>query len=50
MFREAGFKLDKWHQNVPALEGTELVNETDQTLEKQQLGMKLNEIKTLGLV
>lgn len=50
MFREAGFKLYKWHQNVPALEGTELVNETDQTLEKQQLGMKLNEIKTLGLV
>lgn len=29
MFREAGFKLYKWHQNDPALEGTELVNETD---------------------
>ena len=50
MFREAGFKLYKWHQNDPALEGTELVNETDQTFEKQQLGMKLNQMKTLGLI
>ena len=50
MFREAGFKLYKQHQNDPALEGTELVNETDQTFEKQQLGMKLNQMKTLGLI
>ena len=48
IFCEAGFKLHKWHLNVPALEGKELVNATDQTFVKQQLGVKLNETKMLG--
>ena len=29
IFYEAGFKLHKWHSNVPVLEGKKLVNETD---------------------
>ena len=49
IFREAGFKLQKWHSNIPASEEKGLVNETDQTFAKQQLGMKLNERKMLGL-
>ena len=40
MFCEAGFKLHKWHSNVPALEGKQLI---DKTFGKQQLGMKTNE-------
>ena len=49
IFFEVGFKIHKWHSNVPAFEGKELVNETDQTFAKQTLGMKLNEIRMLGL-
>ena len=49
IFFEVGFKIHKWHSNVPASEGKELVNETDQTFAKQILGVKLNEIKMLRL-
>ena len=49
IFHEGGFKLHEWYSNVPALEGKELVNETDQNFAKQQLGMKLTGTKMLGL-
>ena len=49
IFREGGFKLHEWYSNVPALEGKELVNETDQNFAKQQLGMKLTGTKMLDL-
>ena len=49
IFREAGFKLHKWHSKVQALEGKELVNEADETFPKQHLGVELNETKMLGL-
>ena len=49
IFRKTAFKLLKWHSHVPALEGKELVNQTDQTFAKEQLGVKLNETKMLSL-
>ena len=48
IFHKAGCKLHKWHSNVPALEGKELVNETNQILGKQQLGVKLNGNQNFG--
>ena len=42
IFHKAGYKLRKWHSNVPVLEGKELVNEIDQIFGKQQMGVKLN--------
>ena len=49
MFRESGFRLNKWHSNVTTLEQKELVNGTDPTFAKQQLDRKLKEGKRLGL-
>ena len=49
IFNQAGFKLHKWHSsNVSTLEEKEVVTD-DQTYAKQQLGVKLNETKFLGL-
>ena len=48
IFNKAGFKLHKWHSNVSTLEEKEVVID-DQTYAKQQLGVKLNETKMLGL-
>lgn len=49
IFHKAGFKLHNWQSNVPTLEGKELTNETDQNFRKQQFGVKLNQVKMLGL-
>ena len=49
IFCEAGFKLHKWHSNVPALEGKESANKTGQTFAKQQLDVKLNQAKMLDI-
>ena len=43
MFRESGFRLNKWHSNVTTLEQKKLVNGTDPTFAKQQLVVKLND-------
>ena len=43
MFRESGFRLNKWHSNVTTLEQKELVNGTNPTFAKQQLVVKLND-------
>ena len=48
IFNQAGLKLHKWHSNVSILEEKEVVTD-DQTYAKQQLGVKLNETKMLGL-
>ena len=48
IFNQAGFKLHKWHSNISTLEEKEVVTD-DQTYTKQQLGVKLNETKMLGL-
>ena len=48
IFHKAGYKLRKWHSNVPVLEGKELVNETHQIFGNQQLGVKLNGNKNFG--
>ena len=48
IFNQVGFKLYKWHSNVSTLEKKEVVTD-DQTYAKQQLGVKLNETKMLGL-
>ena len=48
IFHKAGYKLHKWHSNVPVLEGKELVNETNQIFAKQQLRVKLNGNKNFG--
>ena len=48
IFYQAGFELHKWHFNVSTLEEKEVATD-DQTYSKQQLGIKINETKMLGL-
>ena len=50
IFREAGFELHKWHSNDKELE-SEDADETDseQSYAKQQLGVRPEETKLLGL-
>ena len=50
IFGEAGFKLHKWHSNVPALEIPETpASEEEQSYAKEQLGVKKGETKLLGV-
>ena len=46
---EAGFELHKWHSNVPELEAEAVLKDEGQTYAKEQLGVKPNEAKLLGL-
>ena len=51
VFREAKFKLQKWHSNVPELETVGNVSEEQQeSYAKEQLGVKAGETKMLGMV
>ena len=49
VFGEAGFKLHKWHSNVEKLEAVTVLRDEGQTYTKEQLGVKPNEAKLLGL-
>ena len=49
VFGEAGFELHKWHSNVPELEAEAIPRDEGQTYAKEQLGIKPNEAKLLGL-
>ena len=49
VFGEAGFELHKWHSNVPELEAEAVLRDEGQTYAKEQLGVKPNEAKLLGL-
>ena len=49
IFGEAQFELHKWHSNAPELEASRKLNEEDQSYAKQQLGVKADETKMLGL-
>ena len=49
IFGKAQFKLHKWHSNIPELEGENAVSDGESTYAKQQLGVKANETKMLGL-
>ena len=49
VFGEAGFKLHKWHSNVEKLEAEDVLKDEGQTYAKEQLGVKPNEAKLLGL-
>ena len=49
VFGEAGFKLHKWHSNVEKLEAEDVLKGEGQTYAKEQLGVKPNEAKLLGL-
>ena len=49
VFKQAGFELHKWNSNVPELEADNQLTEDSQTYAKEQLGVKTNEAKLLGL-
>ena len=49
VFKQAGFELQKWNSNVPELEADNQLTEDSQTYAKEQLGLKTNEAKLLGL-
>ena len=50
IFKEAGFVLHKWHSNFPELEENNSEQTlTEQTYAKQQLGVKSDETKILGI-
>ena len=49
IFGRAQFKLHKWHSNIPELEGEDAGSDEENTYAKQQLGVKTNETKMLGL-
>ena len=49
VFGEAGFKLHKWHSNVEKLEAEDVLRDEGQTYANEQLGVKPNEAKLLGL-
>ena len=49
VFERAGFELHKWNSNVPELEVDNQLTEDSQTYAKEQLGVKTNETKLLGL-
>eukprot|EP00794_Sanderia_malayensis_P016265 gene16265-biopygen13818 len=49
IFGRAQFKLHKWHSNISALENEDTVSNEECTYAKQQLGVKVNETKMLGL-
>ena len=44
-----GFELHKWNSNVAELEADNQLTEDSQTYAKEQLGVKTNEAKLLGL-
>ena len=51
-FQDAGFELHKWNSNRRQLEDPSVINQADgnnQTYAKQQLGVKPNETKLLGM-
>ena len=51
-FQDAGFELHKWNLNRPQLEDAPVIKQADgsnQTYAKQQLGVKPNETKMLGM-
>ena len=49
-FKEAGFVLHKWHSNFPELEeNNPEQSSTEQTYAKQQLSVKSDETKMLGI-
>ena len=49
VFKQAGFELHKWNSNVPELEADHQLTEDSQTYAKEQLRVKTNEAKLLGL-
>ena len=49
VFKAAGFDLHKWHSNAPELEANAHLKDEGQTYAKEQLGIKPNEAKLLGL-
>ena len=49
VLKQAGFELHKWNSNVPELEADNQLTEDSQTYAKEQLGVKTNEAKLLGL-
>ena len=49
MFGEAGFELHKWHSNKAELEAKVVLSDEGQTYAKEQLDVKPNEAKLLGL-
>ena len=49
VFKAAGFDLHKWHSNASELEANAHLKDEGQTYAKEQLGVKPNEAKLLGL-
>jgi len=49
VFGEAGFELHKWHSNEAELEAKVVLSDEGQTYAKEQLDVKPNEAKLLGL-
>ena len=49
VFGEEGFELHKWHSNVPEMEAEAALRDEGQTYAKEQLGVKPDEAKLLGL-
>ena len=50
IFGQAQFQLHKWHSNFKELETEGNSGEVEQTFAKEQLGVKLDETKLLGLL
>eukprot|EP00112_Aurelia_sp_Birch-Aquarium-sp1_P016884 Seg3862.2 transcript_id=Seg3862.2/GoldUCD/mRNA.D3Y31 product="hypothetical protein" protein_id=Seg3862.2/GoldUCD/D3Y31 len=49
VFGEANFELHKWHSNAKELETDREEKDADQSYAKEQLGVRANETKMLGL-
>jgi hypothetical protein len=49
IFERGKFTLHKWHSNKPDLEGGSQPSEVSQSYAKEQLGVKSDETKLLGL-
>lgn len=49
MFGEAGFQLHKWHSNEAEQEAKVVLSDEGKTYAKEQLDVKPNEAKLLGL-
>ena len=49
VFKDAQFTLHKWHSNATELETSSASDEQQQTFVKEQLGVKDDETKLLGL-
>ena len=49
VLKGAAFELHKWNSNVPELEADNQLTEDSQTYAKEQLGVRTNKAKLLGL-